>query len=90
MKIVRYFIILLFPLILTNCAELMKIAQQGNIQKPAVRVSSARLAGLSFDKADLIFDIEISNPNSIGVSLAGFDYDLLLNGQSFLKGNQLE
>ena len=88
MKIIKYFFILLFPLILTHCAELMKIAQQGNVQKPAVRVSSARLAGLSFDQADLIFDIEISNPNSVGVSLAGFDYDLLLNNQSFLKGDQ--
>ena len=90
MKIANYVIIILLSLMLPHCAELMKIAQQGNIQKPAVRVSSARLAGLSFDQADLIFDIEISNPNSIGVSLAGFDYDLLLNNQSFLKGDQNE
>jgi LEA14-like dessication related protein len=70
------------------CADMMKILNQSGIQKPRVRISSTKLSALTFDQADLIFDIEIDNPNAVGVTLAGFDYDLLLNNQSFLKGEQ--
>ena len=88
MKIFRFLIVLSLALVLSHCADLMKIMKQTGIQEPAVHVSSAKLSGLSFDQADLLFDIEISNPNSIGISLAGFDYDLELNSVSFLKGDQ--
>jgi LEA14-like dessication related protein len=51
-------------------------------------LSQTKLIGLSFDQADLVFDIEIINPNPIGIRLAGFDYELFLNNNSFLKGDQ--
>ena len=72
----------------SHCADLMKIAQKGGIEEPHVRISNTKLSGLSFEQADLIFDIEINNPNPIGISLSGFDYDFLLNNTSFLKGEQ--
>jgi len=71
----------------------MKVLQKGSVENPDVRISKTKIAGLSFDQVDLVFDIEIKNPNPIGINLAGFDYDLLLNKNSFLKGeqnNQLE
>jgi LEA14-like dessication related protein len=46
------------------------------------------LTGLSFDKANFLFDLKIQNPNSLGVKLAGFGYDLSINGSSFLKGRE--
>jgi len=73
---------------LVSCADVMKVLNQAAVQKPTVKITDTRLSALTFEKADLIFNIEIENPNSIGVSLAGFDYDLLLNEQSFLKGDQ--
>jgi LEA14-like dessication related protein len=73
---------------LSQCADLMKVIQKGSVQNPDVRISKTKLTGLSFDQADLVFDIEIKNPNPIGISLAGFDYDLLLNNHSFLSGEQ--
>jgi LEA14-like dessication related protein len=66
----------------------MKVLQKGSIENPDVRISKTKIAGLSFDQVDLLFDIEIVNPNPIGISLAGFDYDLILNSNSFLKGKQ--
>jgi LEA14-like dessication related protein len=66
----------------------MKVVQKGGIEEPKVRISKTKLTGLTFDQADLVFDIEIKNPNPIGISLTGFDYDLVLNSISFLKGDQ--
>ena len=74
--------------ILSQCADLMKVVKKGSVENPDVRITKTKLAGLSFDQADLVFDIEIKNPNSIGLSLTGFDYDLWLNDNSFLKGDQ--
>ena len=88
MKYFKIFILLSTGLLLYQCSDVMKILNQSGIKKPIVKVTNTRLSGLSFDQADLLFDIEIDNPNAIGVSLAGFDYDLLLNKQSFLKGDQ--
>lgn len=88
MTIIRFSVAIVIAFLLSHCADLMKVLQQGTIQKPAVRVSGAKLSGLSFEQADLLFDIEITNPNAVGISLSGFDYDLLLNNNSFLKGEQ--
>jgi len=88
MKYFRIFIVMIISLNLYHCSDMMKILNQSGIKKPVVKVSNARLSGLSFEQADLLFDIDINNPNAVGISLAGFDYDLLLNKQSFLKGDQ--
>jgi LEA14-like dessication related protein len=66
----------------------MNILKKGGVEKPDVRISKTNLSGLTFEQADLVFDIEINNPNTVGISLTGFDYDLLLNNKSFLKGDQ--
>jgi LEA14-like dessication related protein len=83
-------ILLIFGLLfyLVQCADVLKVLNQAAVQKPSVKIAQTRLSALSFEQVDLVFDIEIDNPNSMGVSLAGFDYDLLLNNQSFLKGDQ--
>jgi len=59
-----------------------------NVQKPTVEITNAKISKLSFDDLDLLFDIEINNPNSVGINLAGFDYELLINKNSFVSGNQ--
>jgi LEA14-like dessication related protein len=88
MSISRLVSALFILVFFTQCADLMNLVQKGSVEKPKVRVSKTKLTGLTFDQADLLFDIEIKNPNPIGISLTGFDYDLLLNNNSFLKGDQ--
>jgi LEA14-like dessication related protein len=63
---------------------------QMNIKKPVAKVSDAKLTALSFEQVDLLFGIDINNPNTIGIALDGFDYDLLLNDNSFVSGDQTE
>lgn len=80
------FAILLAALLLVlGCAALKEIV---NIQQPTLDVKQVRFTDLSFEALDLAFDINIQNPNPLGISLAGFDYDFLLNDASFLKGKQ--
>lgn len=71
------------------CSSLNQMV--GNaIQKPDVNVSNVKIAGMSFDSVDLLFDIDVSNPNGVGINLAGFDYGLNINGNSFLSGNNAD
>ena len=79
--------LVLGPMLLGSCALLNKIPGV-ETRPPQVSFTDARLTGLSFDQVDFMFDLNIHNPNSLGVTLAGFDYDLLINSSSFLKGNQ--
>lgn len=91
MKKVFYFVILvitlLIPLILNSCSAMQGFVSE-KVKEPKVDFIGAKLFGLSFDAVDLLFDLKIENPNRIGVKLAGFDYDLMLDGSSFVKGNQ--
>jgi LEA14-like dessication related protein len=88
MSISRLVIALFILVFFTQCADLMNLVQKGGVEKPEVRISKTKLTGLTFDQADLVFDIEIKNPNPIGINLTGFEYELLLNSNSFLKGDQ--
>ena len=58
---------------------------------PVIRTPTAEVVGvvvesLTFQGARLRFDVEISNPNAVGVRLAGFDYDLEVEGARVLGG----
>ncbi len=57
-------------------------------QKPTVSVTDQRLTRLDFERVNMAFDIQVNNPNPIGLTLAGLDYDLKLAGHSFAAGNQ--
>lgn len=76
----------MITLLLGGCAELLELLQKTDIKKPMVELGDARLTGLSFDKADLLFKINITNPNAVGINLSGFDYALSLNQNNFLNG----
>lgn len=72
-------------IIFIQCSTLKDLT---NIQKPSVSVENIRVAGLSFDGLELLFDIGIENPNSLAVTMAGFNYEFYLNNQLFLNGVQ--
>ncbi len=88
MKAIKFLLYCTVVISLSHCTDLMNILKKGSIEEPNVKVTKTRLAGLGFKQVDLVFDIQIDNPNPVGISLAGFDYDLLLNNISFLKGKQ--
>jgi LEA14-like dessication related protein len=75
----------LLALMLASCQTLQQLA---SIQQPTLGTDRVRISGLSFEAADLILDVKINNPNPVGVSLTGFDYDLQIAGASLVKGDQ--
>ncbi|MCU7795503.1 MAG: LEA type 2 family protein [Candidatus Thiodiazotropha sp. (ex Myrtea spinifera)] len=85
-------VLLLFVLIhaisLSGCATLEQVGQVLEGQKPTAQVNGVRLTSLDFEGMDLAFDVQVDNPNPVGISLAGLDYDLSLLGSRFLKGDQ--
>jgi LEA14-like dessication related protein len=60
------------------------------MRKPEVRIAATEIEALSFIGLTLRFDVEIENPNPIGIGLAGFDYELQIEGNSFVNGQVQE
>jgi len=79
--------LLLFGICMTSCASVEEFIKK-KLQLPKVAFSGAKISGLSFDSLDLLFDLEVTNPNPAGIHLSELDYDFLLNNNSFLKGKQ--
>ena len=86
-KIVLFNLILILSL-LSSCQQLLQMMQQMNVQKPLVHVKEVKITGLSLKGIDLDFKMDIKNPNTVGITLAGFDYELLIDQNRFLKGQQ--
>lgn len=78
-------IVLSSAAILTGCASVSDLV---TYVTPDVSLADAHFDKLSFESITLLFDMEISNPNPIGVTLSAFDYDFSLDGNSFVKGQQ--
>jgi LEA14-like dessication related protein len=72
---------LLFLLVLDSCSSLPLLTV-----KPEVKKVSVSLVGLDFRKVDLRFDVEVENAGAGSLAVAGYDYDLAIEGQPFLKG----
>jgi LEA14-like dessication related protein len=82
---------MLLALILSAaCSMVRSLTGGAKVQKPRAELVSARLKGISFDRADLQFDVSLTNPNPLGVTLAGFGYRLTVNEQPFLQGREEE
>lgn len=80
---------LMFTILYFNqCAEVLDLLSRTNVQEPDVKISNIKMTGLSFNDVDLLFNIDINNPNNVGINLAGFDYDLQIENNSFISGKQ--
>src|SRR5512138_1422031 len=81
------FTAMLMALTLTGCST---IAKYLNIQNPtySLRNLQPRVAialPLSASTIDLDFDLGVDNPNTVGVTLSGIDFDVLVNGNRLVS-----
>lgn len=60
------------------------------VQKPEVSVNSVEIRSISFQDITLDMEVLVYNPNPIGIDLESFDYDLLIEDSSLLKGSAAE
>jgi LEA14-like dessication related protein len=71
-----------------SCANLTQLLNTMQVKKPGAKVTGARITDATFRDLDMVFDLEIDNPNNISVALAGFDYKLDVNDNAFVQGDQ--
>ena len=91
MKLKKYKLFICTVLILfmlMSCSSIDSILDQVGAKKPSVKITGLKLTALSFEKMDLLFDIQINNPNNFGIQLSGFDYQLTANQRELLNGKQ--
>jgi LEA14-like dessication related protein len=69
-------------LVLFSCASLEEV-----IRRPEVEVVGVQIENLTFRTARVRFDIKVTNPNPVGLQLAGYDYDLQIEGATFVRGS---
>jgi LEA14-like dessication related protein len=73
---------------LYGCAVVGGLFGRAGIKQPTAEFTSVELADVGFDRANLLFNITVANPNGVGLRLARFDYDFAINGSTLVKGDQ--
>jgi LEA14-like dessication related protein len=81
----KFLSISLMMLFIASCTTLRDLA---NIQKPALEYSNMSIQSMNFSEAVLLFEFDVNNPNPIGITASAYNYDFLVNKNSFLSGNQ--
>jgi LEA14-like dessication related protein len=81
MRKVGLFLISLYTVFLC-CAGLENI-----IKPPNVKVENVSLKDVSFQDMTLDFNLLVVNPNAFGASFNGFDYELFIEDNQFLAGD---
>jgi len=70
---------------LTVGCESMQQALSG-MSKPSADIAGVRLANLTAQKIDLLFDVDVSNPYQVPLPLTNMTYSLASGGTPFLDG----
>ncbi len=71
--------------LVSGCAALQEL---GSIEKPQLSVSDVNITDFSLQDVELTFDVDVENPNRVGINLSSYDFDFLIDQNSFVKGNQ--
>lgn len=77
-------LVLFIVLLNASCANITPL----KIQKPSITLAETKLSGLSLEGAKITLKLNIQNPNSSAIKLAGFDYALNINEQKVGGGQQ--
>ncbi|WP_170245556.1 LEA type 2 family protein [Fodinibius salinus] len=80
-------ILIAIILFLSSCQTLEELA---DVQKPRLSVDDVRVTGFNFNEIELTYNIKIDNPNPVSLQMVGYDYNLDINGNSFIQGDQQE
>ena len=68
---------------LSSCSSLKDLA---NIRKPEVSIKDYQISDLSLRDVEITFDLNIENPNPVGITLDSYSYQLDIEEHAFLDG----
>lgn len=80
-----FLILFLFSAFLSSCSS---NDLKGLVERPKVQVHKVKMGKINLSGGTATFVLNIENPNSFPIPLAGFDYGLSLNGTQVAKGNK--
>ncbi|WP_176466328.1 LEA type 2 family protein [Aliifodinibius salipaludis] len=72
--------------LLDGCAALEDLSN--SIQKPKLSVENVRVSDFNFEEMELTYDIKVDNPNALSVKMLAYDYNLDINENTLVNGNQ--
>jgi len=78
-------VLALMALMVMGCPDGKDIIQEV-VKPPTIQVKDVSVSGISLEKLDLMVDLEITNPNPIGLTVNKVEYDLAMGGKSVLAG----
>lgn len=76
---------LLCTVLLAGCESMDALLKSA--PKPDARVTAARLQGLTLDRVDLVFDVDVGNPYSVDLPLLDLGYALDSRGLQLVAGS---
>ena len=79
----------LLSVALAGCSAL-RMALNRDFDPPSVAVVDGRVESLTFEGVDLAFDVEVGNPNAVGINVTGFDYHIEIGGERVVVGSSDE
>lgn len=82
LNLISLVIILVF---IQSCTQLSELA---NISKPSLSVVDMNITGLTLQDIELTADVQIDNPNNVGIDLSSYSYALDINDRNFVAGNE--
>lgn len=83
----KWFLIIYSLFLFSGCALLRDLA---DVRRPTLEYSDMSIEQINFNEAVLLFNFDISNPNTIGLTANSYAYELFVNDNSFLSGDQQE
>lgn len=73
--------------LLSGCAQLNSDAFKSVVKEPSVQVQNIGVSHVNLDSIGLNLTMNVTNPNSYSLALAGYDYRIRFNGQELVKGS---
>jgi len=72
-------------LLLGGCQSMEDLLKSA--PKPTVRIAAVSLRGLTLEKVDLVFDVEVSNPYAVSLPLLDLGYSIGSSGHQIVEGS---
>lgn len=72
--------------LLDGCTTLEDLSK--SIQKPQLSVENVRVSDFNFNEMELTYDIKVDNPNALSVQMLSYDYNLDINDNTLISGDQ--
>lgn len=74
-----------FIFITSSCSTIKDLA---SIKEPSLAVSDVQVSNISLQDIELTFDVDVDNPNAVAINLDSYNFDFLIDDNSFIKGDQ--